>query len=74
MVFMGGVTFWALRQGLIPRHFSRRYAPPMVATTTMYTAVLIVGRDLFVSHPGAWVLGGMLVAMPLLLGAWHSSR
>ncbi|MGC4748370.1 hypothetical protein ACLQ28_22350 [Micromonospora sp. DT201] len=68
---VGGLLIWYFRQRVIPRDLGRRYVPFMMATCSLYVVTLGVGRPLFTDRPEYWVPAAVLVALPLLVGAWR---
>jgi hypothetical protein len=74
LLLIGGLVVWYFRQRVFPRDLPRRYVPFMMATCSLYGAALAVGLPRFAQRPEYWLPAGVVVALPLLVGAWRGRR
>jgi hypothetical protein len=69
MVFLVVTTVWIARKRTAIRGMTRLHLPVMVCWGLAWAGTVVIGEDHFADRIGWWLLGGVVVALPPLVGA-----
>jgi hypothetical protein len=67
--FLLVTTLWIARKKTAIRGMTRLHLPVMVCWGLVWTANVLVGEHYFADRVGWWVLGGIAIALPPVVGA-----